>query len=347
MTIDPPLAATAIFFTVCKGVCFEVETKGDVASQLASMAGKSARKQTSPERIRTNMCGSKRVNPSLKRTTRTTAAVSLFGSILAVFCVFATASHAQDSQSPLPDTDNQPGWLNRSGSRRGDSGSSVSVELGQDVLVDRLNIDRINDDDSVVRQSAPPSMVILQERSSGQQFILNPGQDIALVLPPSLVQGARFEGLRYPLATAAPISSGFGMRVHPITGLSSFHQGIDIAAPTGTPILAAYSGQVIVAGPAGNLGNAVVIAHDEVRRTRYGHMSSIAVQPNTWVEQGTIVGYVGSTGRSTGPHLHFEYWSRESGSWLAMDVSEQLRLLAVAMQTPTASSSTSSGIGGN
>ena len=252
-----------------------------------------------------------------------------------------TASHAQESQGPLPDTDNQPGWLNRSGSRRGEGGDSVSVELGHDVLVDRLNAD-----DNIVRQSAPPSMVILQERSSGQQFILNPGQDIALVLPPSLVEGARFEGLRYPLATAAPISSGFGLRVHPITGLSSFHQGIDIAAPAGTPILAAYSGQVIVAGPAGNLGNAVVIAHDDVRRTRYGHMSSVAVQPNTWVEQGTIVGYVGSTGRSTGPHLHFEYWSRESGGWLALDISEQLRLLAVAMQTPE-NSPTSSGVGGN
>ncbi|MEL7477016.1 MAG: M23 family metallopeptidase, partial [Cyanobacteria bacterium J06555_12] len=155
-----------------------------------------------------------------------------------------SASHAQEEspQSPLPDTENQPGWLNRSGSRRGEDSGSVSVELGQDVLVDRLNAD-----DNIVRQSAPPSMVILQERSSGQQFILNPGQDIALVLPPSLVEGARFEGLQYPLATAAPISSGFGMRVHPITGLSSFHQGIDIAAPAGTPVLAAYSGQVIVA----------------------------------------------------------------------------------------------------
>lgn len=289
------------------------------------------------------MCGSERVNQSPERTVRM-AALSLFGCVLAASCTFVAAlpSRAQNSESPLPDTDDQPGWLNRSGSRRGTSGDSVSVELGQDVLVDRLNAD-----DSIVRQSAPPSMVILQERSSGNQFILNPGQDIALVLPPSLVEGARFEGLRYPLATAAPISSGFGMRVHPITGLSSFHQGIDIAAPTGTPILAAYSGQVIVAGPAGNLGNAVVIAHDEARRTRYGHMSSIAVQPNTWVEQGTIIGYVGSTGRSTGPHLHFEYWSRETGNWLAMDVSEQLRSLAVALQTPNASAPTSSGIGGN
>ena len=287
------------------------------------------------------MSGSERVNQSLERTTRM-AAVSLFGCVLAASCAFMTASHAQDSPSLLPDTDDQPGWLNRSGSRRGESGDSVSLELGQDVLVDRLNAD-----DNIVRQSAPPSMVILQERSSGQQFILNPGQDIALVLPPSLVEGARFEGLRYPLATAAPISSGFGFRVHPITGLSSFHQGIDIAAPAGTPILAAYSGQVIVAGPAGNLGNAVVIAHDNVRRTRYGHMSSVAVPPNTWVEQGTVIGYVGSTGRSTGPHLHFEYWSRESGSWLALDISEQLMLLAATLQTPTANSSTSPGIGGN
>ncbi|MEM9568492.1 MAG: M23 family metallopeptidase [Cyanobacteria bacterium P01_E01_bin.34] len=288
--------------------------------------------------------GSEGVNLSLRRTSRTIAA-ALGGAMLAASCLVVLSTHAQEEsrQSPLPDTENQPSWLNRSGSRRGEGSGSVSVELGQDVLVDRLNAD-----DNIVRQSAPPSMVILQERSSGQQFILNPGQDIALVLPPSLVEGARFEGLQYPLATAAPISSGFGMRVHPITGLSSFHQGIDIAAPTGTPILAAYSGQVIVAGVAGNLGNAVVIAHDAVRRTRYGHMSSIAVQANTWVEQGTIIGYVGSTGRSTGPHLHFEYWSRESGTWSALDISEQLKVLAVAMQAqPTANTPSPSAVGGN
>ena len=269
----------------------------------------------------------------------------VMGCILTTTCLLADPAIAEEPTTRLPNaaSENKPSWLSNSGSRREAAGDTVSVEMGQDVLVDRLNAD-----DDIVHQAAPPSMVILQERSSGQQFILNPGQDIALVLPAALIEGSRFEGLRYPLASIAPVSSGFGMRVHPITGLASFHQGIDLAAPAGTPVLAAYSGQVIVSGPAGNLGNAVVLAHDESRRTRYGHMSSVAVQANTWVEQGQIIGYVGSTGRSTGPHLHFEYWSRHSGSWAAIDISEQLKLMAANPQNPTASNPPStSGIGGN
>ena len=270
----------------------------------------------------------------------------VIGYLLAATCLLADAAIAEESNRPLPDAtdDNKPSWLSNSGSRRQDASDTVSVEMGQDVLVDLLNAD-----DDIVRQAAPPSMVILQERSSGQQFILNPGQDIALVLPAALIEGSRFEGLSYPLASFAPVSSSFGMRVHPITGLASFHQGIDLAAPAGTPILAAYSGQVIVAGPAGNLGNAVVLAHDESRRTRYGHMSSVAVQANTWVEQGQVIGYVGSTGRSTGPHLHFEYWSRQNGSWAAIDISEQLKLTALNAQAPTSGNNppAPSGVGGN
>lgn len=266
------------------------------------------------------------------------------GIVFGTTCYLADPVGAQASKQDLPPRESQPSWLSNSGSRRIAESNTVKVEAGQDVLVDRLNAD-----DDVVRRSAPPSVVILQERSSGQQFILNPGQDIALVLPAALIEGSRFEGLRYPLSTIAPVSSGFGMRVHPITGLANYHQGIDLAAPAGTPVLAAYSGQVVAAGPAGNLGNAVVIAHDTSRRTRYGHMSKVAVQANTWVEQGQVIGFVGSTGRSTGPHLHFEYWLRQNGSWTAIDISEQLRLIASGERSPSASGSSPGrlGIGGN
>lgn len=146
---------------------------------------------------------------------------------------------------------------------------------------------------------------------------LKPDNPLALLLSTP-------ESLTYPLRSRAAISSGFGLRIHPTTGLEDFHQGIDLAAPTGTPILAAYSGSVITAGPLGNLGNAVVLQHSD-RRTRYGHMSSVVVQPDTWVEQGQTIGYVGSTGRSTGPHLHFELWQQLStGAWVAINPHSQL-----------------------
>ncbi|WP_227498556.1 M23 family metallopeptidase [Synechococcus sp. PCC 7336] len=257
----------------------------------------------------------------------------------------AVGVSAQDSEAGLQKdlSSDRPSWLSTSGSRRSDASDSITVELGQEVLVDRLN-----DEPAAARRSAPPSRVILMERSSGQQFILNPGQDIALILPLDKVRGGLYQGLLYPLPYIAPVSSGYGIRVHPITGLESFHQGIDLAAPAGTPVLAAYSGQVIAAGPAGNLGNAVVLAHDNSRRTRYGHMSSIVAQPNTWVEQGQLIGYVGSTGRSTGPHLHFEFWTRASGQWLAIDISEQLRLAVAAVRSPAETSlGNINAIGGN
>ena len=103
-------------------------------------------------------------------------------------------------------------------------------------------------------------------------------------------------------------SSGFGMRFHPIVGFMKMHTGIDFAAPTGTPIQAAGDGVVMDAKWWGGYGRWVRIAHNKQWETGYGHMSSIAVRPGQRVTQGQIIGYVGTTGRSTGPHLHFEVW---------------------------------------
>ncbi|MEO0852506.1 MAG: peptidoglycan DD-metalloendopeptidase family protein, partial [Cyanobacteria bacterium J06648_11] len=141
--------------------------------------------------------------------------------------------------------------------------------------------------------------------------------------------------LAYPLAVAAPLSSGFGYRTHPVTGANSFHEGIDLAAPTGTPILAALSGEVTFAGGRGNLGNAVILDHARNYRTRYGHMSRAVVRTGDRVRQGQLIGYVGSTGRSTGPHLHFEYLQQTpDGAWIALD--PQAQVLAA---TPSGASS--------
>jgi murein DD-endopeptidase MepM/ murein hydrolase activator NlpD len=100
--------------------------------------------------------------------------------------------------------------------------------------------------------------------------------------------------------TSGTLTSGFGWR------WGRMHEGIDIAAPTGTPIAAVASGTVIHAGWMGGYGNLVVIDHGNGLATAYGHQSSIAVGSGTYVSQGQTIGYVGNTGYSTGPHLHFE-----------------------------------------
>jgi murein DD-endopeptidase MepM/ murein hydrolase activator NlpD len=108
-----------------------------------------------------------------------------------------------------------------------------------------------------------------------------------------------------PLAARA-LTSGFGMRVNPVTGVYAEHAGIDLAAPIGTPIIATGDGVVGRAGWDGGYGLMVSVEHGGGIETRYGHMSRIAVTPGERVRTGEVIGFVGSTGRSTGPHLHYE-----------------------------------------
>ncbi len=103
----------------------------------------------------------------------------------------------------------------------------------------------------------------------------------------------------------ARLSSGFGKRKHPILGFTKHHNGTDFAAPTGTPIMASGNGTVIKAGKCGAGGLCVRIRHNSSYTTGYGHMSKIATRSGRRVRQGQIIGYVGSTGMSTGPHLHY------------------------------------------
>lgn len=110
----------------------------------------------------------------------------------------------------------------------------------------------------------------------------------------------------WPLPGYSP-GSAYGWRIHPIWGDMRFHAGEDIGAPTGTPILAADSGIATVIPDNGNgYGNYVIINHGGGRTTLYAHMSGFAVSNGASVTQGQTIGYVGSTGNSTGPHLHFE-----------------------------------------
>ena len=121
------------------------------------------------------------------------------------------------------------------------------------------------------------------------------GQSIKKTLMKTPINGAR-------------LSSSFGMRKHPILGYNKMHQGTDFAAPLGTPIMASGTGKILKAGWCGGGGNCVKIRHNSTYSTVYAHMSKFArgIKKGVRVNQGQIIGYVGSTGMSTGPHLHYE-----------------------------------------
>ncbi len=121
---------------------------------------------------------------------------------------------------------------------------------------------------------------------------------------------------REALAEATPsiwpargwLSASYGTRTDPFTGRPSFHPALDVSADAGSPIYSTASGTIRAAGWSGAYGNLVTVDHDFGIRTRYGHMSRIAVEPKQTVKRGDVIGYVGSTGRTTGAHVHYEVW---------------------------------------
>ena len=138
--------------------------------------------------------------------------------------------------------------------------------------------------------------IYLYEKDEGFPNFFEPnGVSIKRALMKTPVDGAR-------------ISSGFGMRTHPVLGYNKMHKGLDFAAPTGTPIYAAGDGIVERANRFGSYGNYIRIRHNDTFKTAYAHLSRFGkgIKRGTRVKQGQIIGYVGNTGRSTGPHLHYE-----------------------------------------
>jgi murein DD-endopeptidase MepM/ murein hydrolase activator NlpD len=146
------------------------------------------------------------------------------------------------------------------------------------------------------------------------------------------------ERMIFPLPIPVDITSAFGWRIHPISGTWRFHSGTDLGAPMGTPVLAAYSGRVSLAEFLGGYGLSILLNHDEGQQeTRYAHLSEVFVKPGQWVQQGTVIGLVGSTGNSTGPHLHFETRQNSPDGMVALDPGLELEAtlaqLVQALQT--------------
>ncbi|WP_414528925.1 peptidoglycan DD-metalloendopeptidase family protein [Nodularia chucula] len=144
-------------------------------------------------------------------------------------------------------------------------------------------------------------------------------------------------GMIFPISIPARITSVFGWRTHPISGDRRFHAGTDLGAPMGTPVVAAAAGKVETANWMGGYGLTVIVNHPSAEQTLYAHLSELYVQPGQKVEQGTVIGRVGSTGNSTGPHLHFEVRHLKPQGWVAVDSGVQLQValnqLVQALQT--------------
>jgi murein DD-endopeptidase MepM/ murein hydrolase activator NlpD len=139
--------------------------------------------------------------------------------------------------------------------------------------------------------------------------VTGPGAPVAIEVASSAAPGA-FDlppgAPHFVLPVAGRPSSGYGLRADPIHGGTVNHPGFDLAATTGSPVTAAAGGTVVQAGPAGTYGNLVTVRHDNGFETRYAHLSAVDVHVGDVVEAGTDLGKVGTTGYSTGPHLHFE-----------------------------------------
>lgn len=151
---------------------------------------------------------------------------------------------------------------------------------------------------------------VIDERQRAAAAPAAPAARAAAAPVSAAVPASGSSGYAYP--ASGPVTSGFGYRRHPVLGTSRLHAGLDIGASYGTDIWASKGGVVILAGWNGGYGNCVMIDHGDGVVTLYGHMSSILVSDGESVSQGQVIGLIGSTGMSTGPHLHFE--TRVGGS---------------------------------
>ena len=169
--------------------------------------------------------------------------------------------------------------------------------FGEEIFTDLL--DQAVSDESAKNGSM--GIADMLERQLSRDGYAYPGAKIGQ----SLSGASDSSTLQMPVEGAI-LTSSYGARQHPVTGEDQEHTGVDLAAPAGTPVLAAAAGRVEFAGEKGGYGNLVIITHADGSQTYYGHLDEIAVKEGQLVSTGQKVATVGSTGVSTGPHLHFE-----------------------------------------
>ncbi|HJQ71752.1 MAG TPA: M23 family metallopeptidase [Blastocatellia bacterium] len=159
----------------------------------------------------------------------------------------------------------------------------------------------------------PPEGIVNPEQvykeGNSSPMIVQDGPQVVVIPPEKLAPGESKPELKYeqrPIISNVKIGSLYGYRSDPFTGRARFHSGVDIKARWGDPVGASHPGVVQFAGWYHGYGNLIVINHGGGVTTHYAHLSSYAVAVGTRVERGTVIGYAGSTGRATSPHLHYE-----------------------------------------
>ncbi|MDU6251051.1 MAG: M23 family metallopeptidase, partial [Cutibacterium avidum] len=153
--------------------------------------------------------------------------------------------------------------------------------------------------------TTPPTPNITQSSAPVSPGVLAPVKAATPTPSPAVSKVAMPTGVLLSKPLNGPVTSPFGMRFHPILHVWKLHTGVDFGASCGTPVGSSAPGKVLFAGPAGGYGNRVEVDHGNGLSTRYGHLSEINVKIGQQVKIGDIIGEVGSTGRSTGPHLHY------------------------------------------
>ncbi|MEZ4360477.1 MAG: M23 family metallopeptidase [Kofleriaceae bacterium] len=185
-------------------------------------------------------------------------------------------------------------------------------------------------------EEAKPARKAPRKRASRVRTARASSSSAARSSPPSDVTAAPREFYDLKPLASSPVpgveSSGFGWRADPINNRRKFHKGTDFRAPRGTPVYAAGAGRVIYAGRMGGYGNVIFIDHGDGVVSRYGHLRKIGVARDATVSDGVKIGEVGSTGRATGPHLHFEV--RLDGR--AVNPSVAMSVAALQRTNPTA-----------
>lgn len=192
------------------------------------------------------------------------------------------------------------------------SSPAVATALESDLAPapDRLAFEQVLRAASAAPGSSRGATVTLGEMlgSLASRFASPGGAATSFAAAPSPPGALAAGGPALSLEAVVPgrVSSEFGMRHHPITGVDKMHNGVDVAAPAGTPIRSAASGVVSFAGNRGGYGLLVIVDHGDGVETRYAHQQQLDVRAGDRVEAGQVLGAVGATGLATGPHLHFE-----------------------------------------